>query len=101
AGKTYLMKTGMVGVKSMNRRLFTWDEGDLILPDAAPDAADTMQYEAEAPVILQCYDTLELVRAALAEPESARLWTRLLMTQQSILMRLLTAHCDAETQTTP
>ena len=101
AGKTYLVKTGMVGVKSLNRRLFTWDEGDLILPDAAPDAADTMQYVAEAPVMLQAYDTLELVRGALADTDSARLWTRLLMTQQSILMRLLAAQSDTETQTTP
>jgi CRP/FNR family transcriptional regulator, cyclic AMP receptor protein len=101
AGKTYLVKTGMVGVKSMNRRLFTWDEGDLILPDAAPEAADSLQYVSEAPVILHCYDTLELVRAALTDSDSARLWTRLLMTQQSILIRLLTAQSDADTQTTP
>lgn len=101
AGKTYLVKTGMVGVRSMERRLFTWDEGDLILPDAAPDAPDSLQYASEAPVILHCFDTLELVRAALASPESARLWTRLLMTQQSIVLRLLAVQSDADTQTTP
>jgi CRP/FNR family transcriptional regulator, cyclic AMP receptor protein len=100
-GRTYLVKTGMVGVKCMNRRLFTWDEGDLILPDAAPDAPDSLQYEAEAPVICHWYDTLELVRSALASPETARLWTRLLMTQQSILMRVLATQADTETQTTP
>jgi len=101
AGKTYLVKTGMVGVRSMDRRLFTWDEGDLILPDAAPDAPDSLQYVSEAPVILHCFDTLELVRAALASAESARIWTRLLMTQQSIVLRLLTAQSDADPQTTP
>ncbi|MEE4249706.1 MAG: cyclic nucleotide-binding domain-containing protein [Alcanivoracaceae bacterium] len=101
AGKTYLIKTGMVGVRSMDRRLFTWDEGDLILPDAAPDSADSMQYVCEGPVILHSFDTLELVRTALASPETARLWTRLLMTQQSILLRLLAAQSDADTQTTP
>ncbi len=101
AGKTYLVKTGMVGVKSMGRRLFTWDEGDLILPDAAPDASDSLAYTTEAPVMLQCYDTLTLVRAALSDAESARMWTRMLMTQQSIVMRLLASQSDAETQTTP
>lgn len=100
-GKTYLVKTGMVGVRSMDRRLFTWDEGDLILPDAAPDAPDSLQYASEAPVILHSFDTLELVRAALASAESARVWTRLLMTQQSIVLRLLTAQSDTDPQTTP
>jgi CRP/FNR family transcriptional regulator, cyclic AMP receptor protein len=100
-GKTYLVKTGMINVKCMNRRLFTWDEGDLILPDAAPDAPDSLEYSTEAPVMLQRYDTLDLVRSALADQETARLWTRMLMTQQAILMRLLATQSDADTQTTP
>lgn len=100
-GKTYLVKGGMLTMQCQNRKLLTWDEGDLILPDAAPDAPDTMQYSSENAVLLAGYDTLELVRAALSSDETARLWTRLLMTQQGIMLRLLAAQADEETQTTP
>src|SRR5690606_39447454 len=51
--------------------------------------------------LLAGYDTLELVRAALAKDDTARVWTRLLMTQQAIMLRLLAAQVDEETQTTP
>jgi len=100
-GRSYLVKSGMVGMTCSGRKVFTWDEGDLILPDAAPDASDTVQYYCDGPALLHSYDTLELVRSALASDASARLWTRLLMTQQGILTRMLAAQSDAETQTTP
>ena len=100
-GKTYLVKGGMLNMHCQSRKLLTWDEGDLILPDAAPDAPDTMEYSSENAVLLAGYDTLELVRAALSSDDTARLWTRLLMTQQGIMLRLLAAQVDEETQTTP
>ena len=43
-GKTWLIKGGMLTMRCQGRKLFTWDEGDLILPDAAPDAEDAMKY---------------------------------------------------------
>lgn len=100
-GKTYLVKTGMVVVRCMERPMFSWDEGDLILPDSAPDGQDALQYQADGPVILQAFDTLALVRGALASDACARLWTRLLMTQQALLLRLLAAQSNIEPQATP
>lgn len=100
-GKTWLIKGGMLTMRCQGRKLFTWDEGDLILPDAAPDAEDAMKYSSENSVLLAGFDTLELVRTALASEDTARLWTRLLMTQQGMLMRMLAAQMDEETQTTP
>lgn len=100
-GKAYLVKGGMIGMRCQGRKLLTWDEGDLILPDAAPDTPDTMQYFSESSVLLAGYDTLELVRSALASHDTARVWTRIMMTQQGILLRLLAAQVDEETQTTP
>lgn len=101
AGKTYLVKTGMIVVRCLERPMFTWDEGDLILPDSAPDGPDALQYQADAPVMLQSFDTLELVRQALSDSNSARLWTRLLLTQQAMLLRLLAVQSDIEPHATP
>lgn len=100
-GKTYLVKGGMINMRCQRRKLLTWDEGDLILPDAAPDAEDTMKYASESAVLLTGYNTLELVRAALSSDETARLWTRILMTQLGIVTRLLASEIEEETQTTP
>jgi hypothetical protein len=98
-GRTYLIKGGMLGVKCQGRRLFMWDEGDLMLPDAGGDQALT--FFAENKVLMAAYDTLELVRALLANEETARLWTRLLTLQQAMLVRILAANVDEDTQTTP
>ena len=100
-GRTYTVKTGMVHVICQGRKLFTYDEGDLILPDPAPDSSDALIYSCDSPALLTGYDTLELVRAALARESSAKIWTRLLMTQQGTLMRLLAARTEEETNTTP
>ncbi|MDF1781622.1 MAG: cyclic nucleotide-binding domain-containing protein [Alcanivoracaceae bacterium] len=100
-GKTYLVKGGMLTVRCQDRKIFTWDEGDLIFPDAAPDAPDTLKYSSENAVLLTGFDTLELVRAVLSNDDAARIWTRLLMTQQGLLVRLIAARADEETQTTP
>lgn len=100
-GMTYLVRGGMINMRCQKRKLFTWDEGDLILPDAAPDAEDTITYAIDSAALLTGYSTLELVRAALANDDTARLWTRILMTQLGILTRLLAAEVEEETQTTP
>ena len=100
-GRTYLVKGGMLGVQCQNRKLFTYDEGDLVLPDVAGEEGENLIYYAESPVLLVGYDTLEMVRNLLADDEMARQWTRLLMTAQGLLVRLLTAHVEEETQTTP
>lgn len=95
---SYLVKGGMLGVKCHDRRLFLWDEGDLVLPDAG---GQDLTYYAENKVLLTSYNTLELVRTLLAHEDTARLWTRLLTLQQAMLVRILAAHVDEDTQTTP
>jgi CRP-like cAMP-binding protein len=95
---SYLVKGGMLGVKCQERRLFLWDEGDLILPDAG---GQDLTYYAENKVLLTSYNTLELVRTLLAREDTARLWTRLLTVQQAMVVRILAAHADEDTQTTP
>jgi CRP/FNR family cyclic AMP-dependent transcriptional regulator len=97
-GKTYLIKGGMLGMKCQNKRLFMWDEGDLVFPDAGGQGVD---YYAESAVLLAAYDTLALVRAILGNENSARIWTRLLMIQQALMVRILAARVDEDTHTTP
>ncbi|MDF1821672.1 MAG: cyclic nucleotide-binding domain-containing protein [Alcanivoracaceae bacterium] len=100
-GRVYLVKGGMLHMACMGRRLFTWDEGDLVLPDAAPESTDALLFSTDSPALLASYDTLELVRAILANDDCARLWTRLLMTQQGIMTRLLAAVTEEQPTTTP
>lgn len=100
-GRTWLVKGGMLGMKCQNRKLFSWDEGDLILPDVAGPGAEGISYYADSSVLLVGYDTLELVRTLLADDARARNWTRLLMTQQGIMLRLLAAEVEEETHATP
>ena len=95
---TYVVKGGMLGMRCQDRKLFTWDEGDLILPDAGNDE---ITYYAESSVLLGAYPTVELVDAVLADEQMARLWTRILTTQQGMLTRLLAAHVPEEHHTTP
>ena len=85
-------------MRCQTRKLFTWDEGDMILPDAG---SDEVNYYAESAVLLAAYPTVKLVEAALADEQLARLWTRILTIQQAMLVRLLAAHVPEESHTTP
>ena len=102
-GMTWLVKGGMLHMNCQQRRLFTWDEGDLILPDAVdtPQAEDRLTFQADAAVLLVGYDTLSLVRTLLASDDGARLWTQMLITQQAVLLRLLASHADSDLHPTP
>ncbi|MCG8392944.1 MAG: cyclic nucleotide-binding domain-containing protein [Pseudomonadales bacterium] len=93
---TYVVKGGMLGMRCNDRKLFIWDEGDLILPDSG---SDEITYYAESAVLLAAYPTVKLVEAVLADEQLARLWTRILTTQQGMLVRLLAAHMPEEKQT--
>ena len=98
ADTTYVVKGGMLGMRCQTRKLFTWDEGDMILPDAG---SDEVTYYAESAVLLAAYPTVKLVEAALADEQLARLWTRILTIQQAMLVRLLAAYVPEESHTTP
>ncbi|KAF0809284.1 Crp/Fnr family transcriptional regulator [Alcanivorax sp. S71-1-4] len=96
--RTYLIKGGMLGMECQRRRLLTWDEGDLVLPDASGEG---IRYHADSAVLLLGFDTLALVRTLLRDEQRARLWTQLLMTQQGMLVRLLAAQIEEGPHTTP
>ena len=94
---TYVVKGGMLGMRCQEKKLFIWDEGDMILPDAGNGE---VTYYAESAVLLAAYPTVKLVEAVIADAQLAKLWTRILTTQQGILVRLLSAHMPEESFTT-
>lgn len=98
AETTYLVKGGMLGMKCQGRKLFTWDEGDLILPDAGQD---TVSYYADGAVLLAAYPTVALVEAVIADNALSRLWTRILTTQHGIMLRLLASQTPEDHSASP
>lgn len=100
SSRTYLVKGGMLGSRCQKKRLITWDEGDLILPDAG-GRMDEVSYYADSSVLLMGYDTLALMTELLSRSELMRRWLKLLMLQQALIMRLLAAHQEADTPATP
>lgn len=95
---TYVVKGGMLGMRCQDRKLFTWDEGDLILPDTGNDE---ITFYAESSVLLAAYPNVALVDAILADEQRAQLWTRILTTQQGMLTRLLAAYIPEEHHAAP
>jgi CRP-like cAMP-binding protein len=100
ASRIYLVKGGMLGSRCQGKRLITWDEGDVVLPDAGGHA-DEVSYYADASVLLVGYDTLKLMAELLASNDLMRRWLRLVMLQQALVMRLLAAHQEADSPATP
>ncbi|MCK0537873.1 cyclic nucleotide-binding domain-containing protein [Alcanivorax quisquiliarum] len=86
--RTYLVKGGMLSMAHQKKRLLTWDEGDLIFPDASGEG---IRYQADAAVLLLGFDTEALHAAVLADATRARQWTQLMLTQQALWVRLLAA----------
>lgn len=98
--RTWLVKEGMLASRCQDKRLITWDEGDLVLPDAGGHL-DRITYFADGPVELVGHDTLSLMQTLMANSMLMRRWLRIVMLEQALLKRLLAAHLNAETVTTP
>lgn len=93
----YVVKGGMLGMRCEERKLFIWDEGDLILPDAS---GEDVSYYAESSALLAAYSTTDVMAAVTRDPQLAKLWTHILVTQQGMLVRLLAAYSPEESHTT-
>lgn len=99
--RIYRVDQGALTAVYDRKRLYTLEEGELVLPDAGLQAAAVaavLNYEAEGPVQLTGFDTLQFMHAVLADREAGRLWTKLLLTQQAIMVRLLASQSDRESQ---
>ncbi len=102
--RIYRVDSGTLAVVYDRKQLFTLEAGELILPDAglqASAASAVLNYEAEGLVELSGFDTLSFMQAVYGDRETSRAWTRMLMTQQALLIRCIASISDRETQTTP
>lgn len=102
--RIYRVDSGTLTVTYDRKALYTLEEGDLVLPDAglqASAASAVLNYQAEETVRLTGFDTLQFMQAVLGDRENARAWTKLLLTQQALMVRCIASLADRETQATP
>ncbi len=101
--RIYLVESGSLTVIYRDKSLFTLDDGDLILPDIAgiTDADATVSFGVAGGAILVSYPALEFMRQVFADTAASKLWTRLLVTQQGLLLRINGALSALDTYITP
>lgn len=102
--RIYRLDSGTLSVVYDRKPLFSLEAGELLLPDAglqASAASAILNYEAEGTVELTGFDTLQFMHAIFSDREAGRAWTKLLLTQQALLIRCIASISDRETQATP
>lgn len=102
--RIYRVDSGTLTVTYDRKALYTLEEGDLVLPDAglqASAANAVLNYQSEDTVKLSGFDTLQFMQGVLGDRENARAWTKLLLTQQALMVRCIASLSDRETQATP
>ncbi len=102
--RIYRVDSGTLTVTYDRKALYTLEEGDLVLPDAglqASAASAVLNYQSEDTVKLSGFDTLQFMQGVLGDRENARAWTKLLLTQQALMVRCIASLSDRETQATP
>ncbi len=101
--RIYRIDSGTLTAIYDNRRLYLLEEGALILPDAGLQTSGThtpLNHAAEN-AELTGFDTLPFMQAVLGERETARLWTKLLLTWQAMLLRALATRTERDTHARP
>ena len=103
ADKIYYVEGGSLSARYRNRTVFLLDDGDLLLPDVAgtKDHEVTVSYSSENGASLAGYPALDFMRRIFADPTAAKLWTRLLITQAGMTVRLTASLTDDDTHATP
>jgi hypothetical protein len=102
--RIYRIDTGALVVHYDRKPLFTLEEGEILLPDAGLQAAAVsavVNYAAEGPVQLTGFDTLQFMQSILGDREASRAWTKMLLTQQALMLRLIASLSDRDRQATP
>jgi CRP/FNR family cyclic AMP-dependent transcriptional regulator len=101
--RIYHVVSGSLNVRYRARTTHLLDDGDLLLPDVAgsEDEDATVLYSSESGATLNAYPALEFVRQVFEEPAAIKLWTRLLVTQVGLQLRLTAVLTEEDTHTTP
>ena len=101
--KIYYIESGSLSARYRERTVFLLDEGDLLLPDIAGinDHEISVSYASENGCTLAGFPALEFMRRVLADSNASKLWTRLLITQVGMQLRLTASLTDDDTHATP
>jgi CRP-like cAMP-binding protein len=101
--RIYLVESGSLDVIYRGKSLYTFEEGDLILPDIAgvSDPGATVSYGVDGGASLASYPALEFIRRVFDSSTASKLWTRILITQQGLMLRINGALSALETYITP
>jgi CRP/FNR family cyclic AMP-dependent transcriptional regulator len=103
ADKIYYVESGSLNVRYRDKTVFLLDDGDLLLPDVAGinDHEVAVTYSSENGATLAGFPALEFMRRIFADSSAAKLWTRLLITQAGMKLRLVSSLTDDDTHATP
>lgn len=102
--RIYRVDEGMLTVVYDRRHLFTLEAGELVLPDAGLQASATsavLNYEVAESATLTEFETITFMHTVLGDREAGRAWTKLLLTQHAMMLRLIASLTDREAQATP
>lgn len=101
--KIYVVESGSLNARYHDRTVFLLDDGDIVLPDVAGtmDPEATVNYSTETGATLAGYDALDFMRQVFSESAATKLWTRLLITQAGMHLRLSAALTGDDTTATP
>ncbi|MEE4660230.1 MAG: cyclic nucleotide-binding domain-containing protein [Halieaceae bacterium] len=101
--KIYYVEAGSLSARYRGRTIYLLDEGDLLLPDIAgsKDHEVAVTFSSENGATLVGFPGLEFMRRVFADPAASKLWTRLLITQAGLQLRLTASLTDSDTHATP
>jgi CRP-like cAMP-binding protein len=103
ADKIYYIESGSLSARYRERTVYLLEDGDLLLPDVVggADQEVAVSFASENGAKLAGYPALEFMRRVFADVNATKLWTRLLITQMGMHLRLSAALTDDDTHATP
>ncbi len=101
--KIYHIESGSLTARYRERAVFLLDDGDLVLPDIAGsnDHEIAVSYSSENGASMSGYPAMEFMRRVFNDTNASKLWTRILITQVGMQLRLTASLTDEDTHATP
>lgn len=101
--KIYYIESGSLSARYRDRTVYLLEDGDILLPDVAGAGEQdvSVSYASENGASLQGYPALEFMRRVFTDATAIKLWTRLLITQAGMQLRLTASLTDDDTHATP
>lgn len=103
ATQIYVVRGGSLAVRYQDKTVYTLEEGDILLPDitGVQDDEVAVYYGSDDGAQLHCYPGLEFMRRVFDEPDTIRVWTRLLIVYAGLMLRITASRSPEDMPTTP